>query len=89
MLKRRTLSDLYRFTGFKPKKIVHGIFGDPRARVITLVRRGKKLFAAHAALFTGPGMTARYDGSSIFLAAMRGFILNWKYGASSAGDAAR
>jgi hypothetical protein len=77
MRKRRTLSDLYRFKGFKLKKIIHGIFGDPRARVITLTRRGKKLFAANAAQLIGPGMTASSDGSAIFLAATRGFILNW------------
>jgi hypothetical protein len=27
---------------------VQGMFGDPRARLITLVRRGKKRFAVHA-----------------------------------------
>lgn len=89
MRKRRTLSDLYHFTGFRPKKTVHGIFGDSRARVITLIRRGKKLFADPAAQSAGPGMTARHDWSAIFPAATRGFISNWSYAASSAGDAAR
>ena len=41
MSKRRTLSDLYRFPGCRPKKAVKGIFGDPRARVIKLERRKK------------------------------------------------
>ena len=89
MRKRRDLSDLYRFSGFKPKKIVSGIFGDSRTRVIKLVRRGKKLFAAHAALPAGPGMTARYDWSVIFPAATRGFVLSWNYDASNAGDVTR
>jgi hypothetical protein len=40
--KRKRLSDAYRFEGFRPLEELHGLFGDPVARVITLVRRSKK-----------------------------------------------
>jgi len=39
---RKRLSDAYRFDGFRPLEELHGVFGDPVARVITLVRRSKK-----------------------------------------------
>lgn len=42
-LKRpRRLVDAYAFAGFRPLPTVRGVFGDPKARVITLVRRSKK-----------------------------------------------
>ena len=40
--KRRRLLDAYRFPGFTPRDDIHGIFGDPLARVIPLVRHSKK-----------------------------------------------
>lgn len=40
--KRKRLSDAYRFDGFRPLEELRGVFGDPVARVITLVRRQKK-----------------------------------------------
>lgn len=39
--RRRRLLDAYRFPGFRPQATVQGMFGDPEARVVTLVRRGK------------------------------------------------
>src|SRR5580692_12325879 len=38
----RRLWDTYSFPGFRPEQTVRGIFGDPKARVITLKRRSKK-----------------------------------------------
>lgn len=46
--KPRRLADAYRFPGFRPLQQLQGIFGDPQARLITLIRRGKKPFAAPA-----------------------------------------
>jgi hypothetical protein len=40
--RRRRLWDAYAFPGFRPQPTVRGCFGDPKARVITLVRRSKK-----------------------------------------------
>ena len=38
----RRLRDAYQFPGFRPQATVKGVFGDPKARVVTLVRREKK-----------------------------------------------
>ena len=89
MLKRRTLSDLYLFPGFRPKKTVYGIFGDSHARVIKLARRGKKLSVAFAARFTGTVVIADSALSATCLVAMPGSTLNWKSDVSSVGDVAR
>ena len=40
--RRKRLSDAYRFDGFRPLEEVRGVFGDPIARVVTLVRCSKK-----------------------------------------------
>ena len=40
--KHKRLLDAYRFTGFRPQELVRGVFGDSKARIITLVRRSKK-----------------------------------------------
>ena len=83
MRKRRDLSDLYQFPGCKPKKTISGIFGDPRARVIKLVRQGKKQCVAFAVLLAGPFMTASPAWSATSRAATVGYISNWISGASS------
>jgi hypothetical protein len=54
MANYKRLPDLYRFPGFLPQARLRGIFGDPRAVVITLRRRRKKRFAAPAAKPLGP-----------------------------------
>jgi len=89
MRKRRSLSDLYQFPGCKPKRTVHGVFGDPHARVIKLVRQGKKLFVGYAARFIEPIVLAKSDWSAIFPAEAPGFISNWKSGASCAEGVAQ
>ena len=50
----KQLHDLYRFPGFIPQPRIQGIFGDPRAVVITLQRRRKKRFAASAGRCVAP-----------------------------------
>jgi hypothetical protein len=49
MQKHKRLWDLYRFPGFSPEHNLSGLFGDPRARVLGLIRRGKKRFVAAVA----------------------------------------
>lgn len=58
MAKFKQLDDLYRFPGFVPLPGIRGVFGDPRAVVITLRRRRKKRFATSAAKRTGPTTTS-------------------------------
>jgi hypothetical protein len=56
--KPRRLADTYTFPGFRPLAYVQGIFGDPQARLVTLVRRTKKQSAARVARRIGLGTTA-------------------------------
>ena len=48
------LRDLYRFPGFVPQPGIQGVFGDPRAVVISLQRRRKKRFVAPVGKRIGP-----------------------------------
>jgi hypothetical protein len=89
MRKRWTLSDLYLFPGFKPKKTVCGIFGDSNARVIKLSRRGKKLFAASAVQHIGPLVIVESELSVTSPLATPGSTLSWRSVASSVAGAAR
>ena len=57
--KRKRLLDAFQFPGFRPLKLVRGVFGDPWARVITLVRRSKKPSARNVAGRTLAGTTER------------------------------
>src|SRR5258708_4115850 len=58
----RRLVDAYRVPGFRASSRVRGIFGDPKACVITLHRRSKKQYAAPVAKTTGFGTTGRPGG---------------------------
>ena len=87
--KRRRLVDAYTFPGFRPRATVQGLFGDPHARLVTLVRRGKKRSAAHVARFTEAGTTVPGDGFGICPAVRTGFTWTWKCGESTAVGAGR
>ncbi len=89
MRKRLKLSDSYRFPCFKPKQTVTGIFGDPHARVVSLIRQGKKLSAVPAELFIGHSMTTRSKESATFPAATPVSTLICRYSASSARGAGK
>ena len=58
------LPDTYRFPGFRPAATVRGIFGDPKARLLTLQRRRKKRPAASAVNPSAPITTAGRDASA-------------------------
>ncbi len=87
--KRRRLLDGYAFPGFPPLATVQGMFGDSRARLITLVRRGKKLSAARAGRCIGATTTARADEFAICRAANCASGSIWKCGVHSAAVATR
>lgn len=42
MKQLQTLSALFSFPGFRARSQLQGIFGDPHARLVTLVRRKKR-----------------------------------------------
>src|SRR3979409_745706 len=90
----RRLWDTYSFPGFRPEPTVRGIFGDPKALVITLNRRSKKRLVAVAVASRWAGTTGRFGACVIFRAATRGYFWNWRCGglivavvASEAGTA--
>jgi len=88
MRKTRRLWDAYRFPGFTPETRVSGIFGDQKAMVISLRRRGKKRFAGPAAVRTGRSTIAKFVGCEIFPAGIGVFGWKWRFaefGAEGAG----
>ncbi len=63
--KPKGLLDAYRFAGFRARARLSGVFGDPKARVITLVRRSKKHFAVIVDKPTGAFTTVPAGGFEI------------------------
>lgn len=86
--KRKRLFDTYRFPGFRPEEVVKGVFGDPKARVITLVRRSKKRRVASVAWRIGTGTTASGAACAICPAPIRGSTSSSKCAACTAGVSA-
>ena len=81
--RKRRLWDAYTFPGFRPQPTVRGVFGDPKARVITLVRRSKKRFAAAALGCTLAGTTGAGGRYAICPVATRASTWKSKYGVCS------
>jgi hypothetical protein len=54
----RTLRDLFSFPGFVASAKLKGVFGDPRARVVTLRRRKKRLCVRIAAICAAAATTS-------------------------------
>jgi hypothetical protein len=85
MGKQRQLQDGYRFAGVRPLATVRGVFGDPRARIVVLVRRRKKRHVASV----GSGTAASTTGDAAWCETCRVAISasTWtrKYAASRAG----
>ena len=65
MKQTRTLSALFSFPGFRARSRLQGIFGDPHARLITLVRRKNLPCARAVGCGTAPSTTARRAGRGI------------------------
>jgi len=87
--RKRRLRDAYRFPGFRPVDDLRGVFGDPYARVIMLVRRSKKRRAGHADDSDPAGTIERSGGLEILGPAICGYTWSSRYGASDAISAAR
>jgi hypothetical protein len=79
MRKHKRLWDLYHFSGFSPEHILSGIFGDPRARVIGLIRREKKLFVAPVAAFIIPTTIGKLAEFATCPVERCGFISKWRF----------
>ena len=61
----QTLSVLFSFPGFRSRSRLQGIFGDPHARLVVLVRRKKQPCAPAVGPGTAPSTTARHAGCGI------------------------
>ena len=85
--KRKRLLDAYRFAHFRPLEKIRGIFGDPKARVITLVRRSKKRSAMPAGERTLVGTTRNFAGFATSPVATRESIWKSRSGGCFAGTA--
>src|SRR6202043_2192734 len=85
----RRLWDTYSFPGFRPQQTVRGIFGDPKARVITLKRRSKKRLVAVAVVSRWGGTISQAAACAIFRAVTHGYFWNWRCGGSRAAVVAR
>ena len=81
----KRLWDAYRFPGFTPEPKVSGIFGDPKALVVKLRRRGKKRFAGLVAVRTGRFTIAKFVGCGIFPAGTVASGWIWRSDAYFAG----
>lgn len=65
MATSRRLIDLFRFPGFRPYATARGVFGDPKARVVRLVRRGKKPAVGSAVRLRTASTTASFAAFAI------------------------
>lgn len=74
MQKHRRLKDEYDYPGFVPLLAVKGVFGDPRALVISLRRCRKKHSAAAAVSLVERSMTSVRERSVICRAVTNEFI---------------
>jgi len=86
---KRRLTEAYAFPGFRPQPTVRGVFGDPKACVIDLVRRSKKQPAAAAAGSTTAGTTGVRAEHGICRAVTGGSIWSSRSGVSSARAAVK
>jgi hypothetical protein len=87
--KQQRLRDAYRSAGFRPIEQVRGVFGDPHARIVTLVRRSKKPAAAGVGESIPDGTIASFAAFGIFRPAACAYFWSSRCGASGAGIAAR
>jgi hypothetical protein len=87
MRKILRLPDAYRFPGFNPEIVVRGIFGDPKARVVSLRRRRKKRPVAPAANPLEASAIARHAASATFPAATLASISTSRFAACTVAGA--
>ncbi len=89
MAKHKQLWDIYRFPRFYPSRRISGIFGDPRALVIRLKRRGKKQSVEPVERSIISSTAERSAGFEICPAGICGFTWTWRFVASFVAGARR
>lgn len=81
--------DEYQYPGFRPRSKIKGMFGDPKAVVITLVRRQKKRCVGVAEQYTTVFMITRLSRFVTYLVETLGSIWRWRCGGWTAGCVAK
>jgi hypothetical protein len=77
MKTKKSFSEIYSFPGFRARaKFKQGILGDPKARVVELVRRQKKRFVQPVVNLPEVTTINVSTGSEISPAGICGFIWN-------------
>ena len=84
MPKQRRLQDAYRFPGFQPLARVRGVFGDPKLRIVQLVRRRKKRRVVSAGRCIERSTINGAAEWAIWHAAICGSTWSWRCGGSTA-----
>jgi len=88
-LKRKRLLDAYRFPFFRPLEKIRGLFGDSKARIITLVRRSKKQSATPVDELKPVGTTRSLVEFATSLVATHVSIWSSRFDGCCAGTAAK
>jgi hypothetical protein len=81
MKKHKTLKELFSFPGFKAANQLEGKFGEPKARIITLTRQKKLLYAPDARKNTRLAMTVKFVKYAIWMRLIIEYIFATKDGA--------
>lgn len=76
---KKSLIDAYQFAGFKTSAAAKGKLGDKNARVLSLSRRSKKVFAINAENYIEVFTTAKSNWFVIYPAATDASIWNLKF----------
>jgi len=79
MEKRQRLVDEYRYPGFRPLSTIRNHPNDPDARIITMRRRQKKLYAEVAGRLIIRSMTERQGSSETFHAEIPEYTLKLRF----------
>lgn len=88
-IKRKHLLDAYQFPFFRPLEKIRGLFGDSKARIITLVRRSKKQSATPVDELTLSGTTSGFDEFATSPVATHASIWRSRFDECCAGTAAK
>ena len=88
-IKCKRLLDAYQFPFFRPLEKIRGIFGDSKARIITLVRHSKKQSATLVVELTVLGTTRNCGEFATSPVATHASIWRSKFDGCCAGTAAK
>ena len=61
MKEASTLQELFSFPGFKAKRQLQGVFGNPKARIVELMRQKKERYAQDVERIIAANTILRFD----------------------------